>query len=328
MTSISIARGEHAARRPPTAVHMSDVRVSFNTHDGAVTALDGLSLQIPTGGVFCLLGPNGAGKTTTINVITGLVPADVGTAAVFGLSPSGDRSAVLERLALVPQETALYESLTGRENLTFHARYYGIDPRSVDRRVDDALELVRLAGRQHDRVGTYSGGMRRRLALARALLGDARLLLLDEPTLGVDVQSRNAIWEQIRRLADDGIAVLLTTNYMDEAEALADTVLLIDRGREVATGTPSELKSRVGRQSLRLHFETRRDAARAHAALASARSATVDGDRVTVELTSPAEAITVLRELPDALGRMAGFEMHEPSLQDVFLHFTGRALRD
>ncbi|MBO3086283.1 ABC transporter ATP-binding protein [Cellulomonas fengjieae] len=257
------------------AVEVDDLTVEFarGRRREPFRALDALDLHVPAGRITCLLGPNGSGKTTLLNVLTGLLGATAGRASVLGLDPVGERRALLRRLALVPQETSVYPELTARENLAFHAGYYGVPPRDRARRIDDALELVQLTSRADDRAGTFSGGMQRRLALAKALMMEPELLLLDEPTLGVDVQSREAIWARIEDVADSGRAVLLTTNYMEEAQRLGDRITIIDRGATVVGGTLAELTAQV----------------------------------------------------PEAPQRA---EVPRVSLQDVFLHFTGRGLRD
>jgi ABC-2 type transport system ATP-binding protein len=204
-------------------------------------ALDQLAIRVDAGEVVCLLGPNGSGKTTLVNVLTGLLRPLRGEVSVLGLEPTRQRAPLLARLALVPQETAIYPELTARENLSFHAGYYGLPRASIAGRVAQALELVQLSARADDRAGAFSGGMQRRLALARALMMRPDLLLLDEPTLGVDVQSREAIWTRIRETADAGHAVLLTTNYMEEAQRLGDRIVIIDHGRNIAGGTLAEL---------------------------------------------------------------------------------------
>ncbi|HEU4945673.1 MAG TPA: ABC transporter ATP-binding protein [Kribbella sp.] len=258
----------------PLPVQVEDVTVTFDRRGkDSFLALDGVSLQVSRGQVLGLLGPNGSGKTTLVNVLVGLLPPTAGSVRVLGLEPQRQRADVLRRVALVPQETSTYPELTARENLTFHASYYGIPRRDVKDRVDEALELVQLQGRADDRAGTFSGGMQRRLALARALMMNPDVLLLDEPTLGVDVQSREAIWSRIEETAAAGRAVLLTTNYMEEAQRLGDRIVIIDQGKNVVSGTFAELTS----------------------------------------------------ALPPTAPRT---EVPQVSLQDVFLHHTGRGLRD
>jgi ABC-2 type transport system ATP-binding protein len=251
---------------------VEDVRVEFGGREPFV-ALDAMTLRVPPGQVTCLLGPNGSGKTTLVNVLVGLLRPTSGTVRVLGLDPRRARREVLRHVAVVPQETAVHPQLTARENLRFHAGYYGVPRREVAERVEHALELVQLTARADARAGTFSGGMQRRLALARALMMRPRLLLLDEPTLGVDVQSREAIWGRIRAGAGEGGAVLLTTNYMEEAQTLGDDIVIIDRGRTVVSGALGDL----------------------------------------VAALPPGARRTVVPEV---------------SLQDVFLHHTGRDLRD
>ncbi|MFC4554009.1 ABC transporter ATP-binding protein [Georgenia faecalis] len=229
-----------------TAIDLDGVTVEFRRRgDRPFRALSDLSLRALAGQVTCLLGPNGSGKTTLINVLTGLTRPTSGTLEVLGTDPRRDRSALLRRVAVVPQETAVYPELTARENLSFHAGYYGVPRSERQRRVAGALELVQLDRRADDRAGTFSGGMQRRLALAKALMMAPDLLILDEPTLGVDVQSREAIWARIRDTARAGKAVLLTTNYMEEAQHLGDRIVIIDHGTTVADGTVEDLTAMV-----------------------------------------------------------------------------------
>lgn len=223
------------------AVHLDHLTCRFRRKgNDDLVAVDDFDLTIPMGQVYGLLGPNGSGKTTTVNVISALVPPTEGTCRVMGVDVRKDPSTVRSRIGVVPQETALYNDLSALENLQFHARLYRAPRSERQHRIDEVLDLVGLSGRRRDRVGTFSGGMQRRLALARALLTRPDIIILDEPTLGVDVQSRNALWERIRAQADDGGTVLLTTNYMEEAQALADDLAIIDHGKLVATGAPDE----------------------------------------------------------------------------------------
>jgi ABC-2 type transport system ATP-binding protein len=312
---------------------LDGVTASFSRrgHEPVVAVRD-LSFEISRGLIFCLLGPNGSGKTTTVNMICGLLAPKRGDIRVYGHSPSRERREVLRRLSVVPQETALYDSLTGRENLGFHAHYYGVPKGEVADRIARALDVVQLTDRQHDRVGTYSGGMQRRLALGRALLTAPDLLLLDEPTLGVDVQSRRAIWDRVRELADAGTSVLLTTNYMEEAEELADDIMIIDRGARVARGSLDELRAMVARQRLILHFPGSEAAQRAQATLAAQQQVNVRDSTLEVELDDPREALRLVGVINDRLSGLSEgpqrFEFKESNLQDVFLRFTGRELRD
>lgn len=332
MNALTATGERKAATGRDSAVEMDSVDVTFQKRGSEpFHAVKSLSLTIPRGTVFCLLGPNGSGKTTTINLLTGLLQPSRGTVRVTGLEPGKERKELLRRISLVPQETALYVELTGRENLEFHARYYGIPAREVSSRVDHVLDLVGLADRAKHRAGTYSGGMQRRLALARALLTEPDVLFLDEPTLGVDVQSRQAIWERVNELADQGRTVLLTTNYMEEADRLGREVLIIDKGERVASGTPGELKSLVTGERVELTFADEAHTDDARKALAEWSPKVMPEGGIAVTIPPDAERVSFLRHVLDRLARtggVTGFRFSEPSLQDVFLHFTGRALRN
>ncbi|MEW2386382.1 ATP-binding cassette domain-containing protein [Micromonospora sp. NPDC047707] len=313
------------------AMDLEDVDVVFRRRGSEpFRALQGLTVAIPSGSILCLLGPNGSGKTTAINVITGLLRPSSGSVRVMGLDPTKHRRQVLRRIALVPQETALYAELTGRENLEFHAHYHGVAHRDARQRINNLLDLVGLVDRADHRAGTYSGGMQRRLALARALLTDPEFVLLDEPTLGVDVQSRQAIWERIEQIADEGRTVLLTTNYMEEADHLGRRVLIIDRGKPVVHGTPAELKEMVLVDRVELTLATG-DSASAARELLREFSPTATPRGLALPIPSGSNKIDFVREILHRLpaaGEVTGLRFNEPSLQDVFLLFTGRALRD
>ena len=213
---------------------------------GTRVALDGISFEVDGGGITGLLGPNGAGKTTFLRILTTILPADTGDITVGGSSVSADPGAVRAQLGVCPQDLAIYEDLTGHENVAFFGRLSGLSRRKAGESADEQLELVGLADRAGDRAGTYSGGMKRRLNIAVALVASPRLLLLDEPTVGVDPQSRNRIFEVVESLRDEGMTIVYTTHYMEEADRLCDRVVVIDLGRIVAQGTPDELKSGIG----------------------------------------------------------------------------------
>ncbi|SDM38444.1 ABC transporter ATP-binding protein [Actinomyces ruminicola] len=309
------------------AISFRNLRMEFRRRRSrALVALDSLTLDVGRGQVFGLLGPNGSGKTTSVNLLCGLLRPTGGTVLVEGIDVRTDVTGVRMHLGVVPQETALYNDLSADENLAFHARLYGV-PRAQRRsRINEVLELVGLAERRGDRVGTYSGGMQRRLALARALLTRPGVVVLDEPTLGVDVQSRAALWERVRRIAADGGTVLLTTNYMEEAQALADNLAILDHGLLIATGTPEELRGRLGRTFIDVRT------ARPDPALARLPGVVGvswhDGVASVAADGSPATIRTLLDRLteqdPDAL--LVG--VRRPDLNDVFLSLTGTALRD
>lgn len=293
-----------------------------------LVALDSLSLDIDAGQVFGLLGPNGSGKTTSVNLLCGLLRPTSGTVTCEGIDVRRDVTAVRSRLGVVPQETALYDDLSADENLSFHARLYGVPRAERQKRIDDTLELVGLAGRRNDRVGTYSGGMQRRLALARALLTRPSVVVLDEPTLGVDVQSRAALWERVREIAHDGGTVLLTTNYMEEAQALADNLAVLDHGHLIAKGTPDDLRGQLGHTFIDIRA-ARPEIIDGIDALEGVRSViwrdgiasvTADGDPATIG--------AVLDHCAAHSSDAAVVGVRRPDLNDVFLSLTGTELRD
>ncbi|SDN25257.1 ABC-2 type transport system ATP-binding protein [Actinomyces ruminicola] len=314
------------APQAPT-ISFRELRMEFpRRRSRPLVALDSLTLDVGHGQVFGLLGPNGSGKTTSVNLLCGLLRPTGGTVLVEGIDVRTDVTGVRTHLGVVPQETALYNDLSAEENLAFHARLYGVPRAQRRNRINEVLELVGLAERRGDRVGTYSGGMQRRLALARALLTRPGVVVLDEPTLGVDVQSRAALWDRVRRIAADGGTVLLTTNYMEEAQALADNLAILDHGLLIATGTPEELRGRLGRTFIDVRT------ARPDPALARLPGVVGvswhDGVASVAADGSPATIRTLLDRLteqdPDAL--LVG--VRRPDLNDVFLSLTGTALRD
>ena len=311
------------------AVSFRDLRMEFRRRRREpLTALDSLTLDVAHGQVFGLLGPNGSGKTTSVNLLCGLLRPTRGTVLCEGIDVRTDVTAVRTHLGVVPQETALYNDLSADENLSFHARLYGV-PRDERRgRIDEALELVGLAERRRDQVGTYSGGMQRRLALARALLTEPSVVVLDEPTLGVDVQSRAALWDRVRRIASGGGTVLLTTNYMEEAQALADNLAILDHGVLVATGTPDELRGRLSRTFIDVRA-SRPDVAGRLAGLPGVTGVTWhDGVASVAADAAPATTRAVLDWFVERDPDAALVGVQRPDLNDVFLALTGTALRD
>ncbi len=298
---------------------------------GDLTAVDGVSVHISEGETFGLLGPNGAGKTTSISIICGLLTADGGTVFVAGeeISPTSTRGR--SAIGLVPQDLAIYPDLTAEENLEFFGHLYGMTGDPLRDRVDEVLELVGLADRRDDQTKEYSGGMKRRLNIGIGLLHRPRLLVLDEPTVGVDPQSRNAILESVESLSREGMAVLYTTHYMEEAERLCDRVAIIDEGRIQAEGTRRELVSMVGEKD-RVAIEGTGDltgAAEALRGLNGVTDASASDHRIDV-LTTNSSAILpeLLSTVAASGGAITGVEVQEPNLEAVFLHLTGKALRD
>jgi ABC-2 type transport system ATP-binding protein len=298
---------------------------------GDRVAVDEVSFSIARGETYGLLGPNGAGKTTAISMLCGVLQADAGTVEVAGRPVSPRHPESRSAIGYVPQDLALYPDLTALENLRFFGRLQGLRGSHLDERIDSVLDLVGLADRAHDRIESYSGGMKRRANIAVGLLHEPALLVLDEPTVGVDPQSRSAILDAVDALGGEGLAVLYTTHYMEEAERLCDRVGIIDEGRLIAEGTRRELISRLGTAS-RVRVEgvgpLEAFAGRAGALPLVASAAVADG-AVEVTVDDGRRAIAALVEAAEASGVEVGsIEVVEPDLEAVFLHLTGKALRD
>jgi ABC-2 type transport system ATP-binding protein len=298
---------------------------------GDLVAVDGVSFEIGAGETYGLLGPNGAGKTTTVSMICGLLLPDAGTVVVDGIPMQGSGTKAKAQIGYVPQELALYPDLSGKENLTFFGQLYGLDKRTLAERIAVTLEIVGLADRAGDRVEKYSGGMKRRLNIAAGLLHEPKLLVLDEPTAGVDPQSRNAILENVEKLAAEGMAVLYTTHYMEEAERLCDRVGIIDEGKIIAEGTRRELTDKIGsrdRVELAGKGPLAKFAGQAKR-LKDVHDATAGDGTVQLLVRSGREILPKLLEMADkAKVSITSVEVIEPDLEAVFLHLTGKALRD
>jgi len=284
----------------PPAIAVRGLRKKF----GRQTVLDGLDLTVRRGEVFALLGPNGAGKTTTINVLTTLARPDAGTAEISGIDVEHDPQAIKQRISLTGQAAAVDDVLTGTENLVMLARLSGLSIRAARKKAAELLARFDLTDAAAKRVGTYSGGMRRRLDLALSFVVTPEVLFLDEPTTGLDTRSRRELWDVIRSLADAGTTVFLTTQYLEEADQLADRIAVLDGGRIVATGTAAQLKSRVGGDAVELHD--------AHGDLL--REVPTDGT-----VSGLRRALDVL----DESGAEGTVTLRRPSLDDVFLALTG-----
>jgi len=304
-----------------------DLRKRF----GDRQAVDGISIEIGRGETYGLLGPNGAGKTTTISMVCGILGRDGGDVAIDGQPMDPGTTAVKASIGYVPQDLAIYPDLSARENLVFFGRLYGLKGPALQGRVDEVLAIVDLADRAKERTGQYSGGMKRRLNIAIGLLHRPRLLVLDEPTVGVDPQSRNAILTSVEALSDEGMAILYTTHYMEEAERLCDRVGIVDEGRIIAEGTRRELVALVGgldRVGLVASGDLKGAAAAARE-VAGVRDVNLSDGRMDLLV---AEARRVLPGLLAAISRdgvsIRSVEVIEPDLESVFLHLTGKALRD
>jgi ABC-2 type transport system ATP-binding protein len=296
-----------------------------------LVAVNGINFEIAPGESYALLGPNGAGKTTTIAMICGLLASDEGKVEVAGQHLTTKSVAAKAELGYVPQELAVYPDMTARENLRFFARLYNLRGRAAATRIEAVLELIGLSDRADDLVKNYSGGMQRRLNLGLGLLHEPRLLILDEPTVGVDPQSRNAILTSIQQLADAGVGVLYTTHYMEEAERFCRRVGIIDHGKLIAEGTRSELVSLVdARDSVQLSgSDDLESAARAVQDLPGVLELhrTDNGLELIVQDTS--QLLPVLLDRISKTGTsLSAIEVRKPNLETVFLHLTGRTLRD
>ncbi len=296
---------------------------------GGVRAVDGIDLQVAPGEIYGFLGPNGAGKSTTVLVLTTLLPPTAGRARVAGFDVERQGAQVRQAIGAALQEAALDPFLTGREHMRLQTSLHGLPKAERTRRGDELLDRVGLMDAADRKVGGYSGGMKRRLDLGLALVHGPRILFLDEPTTGLDPQSRAALWDEVRRLAhDEGVTVFLTTQYLEEADVLADRVGIIDRGRIAAEGTPQALKQEVSRPSVEIvpQDPTQRERLReVLSRFGAPASATADGE--AVYLSEGAEELTdVVRALDAEDVGVGDLRLHQPSLDDVFLAKTGRSL--
>jgi ABC-2 type transport system ATP-binding protein len=299
---------------------------------GDLTAVDEVSFRIAPGETYGLLGPNGAGKTTTISMVAGLIAADAGTVTVAGQPMTPRTTEPKRHLGLVPQELAIYPDLTGRENLALFGRLQGLRGAELKGRVDEVLTLIGLADRAKDRSKEYSGGMKRRLNIGIGLLNRPTLLILDEPTVGVDPQSRHAILESVEALSGEGMAVLYTTHYMEEAERLCDRIGIIDSGRLQAEGTRDELILLTGGvDTIRLGASGGDLTAAADELRLIPGVERVEAERRSAILTVKDAPALVAQVVGTAAARgvtLADVEISRPDLESVFLHLTGKGLRD
>lgn len=306
---------------------------------GDLTAVNGISFTVAEGEIFSLLGPNGAGKTTTISILSTLLSPTAGEVKVCGHSVVKNPMAVKKEIGVVPQEIALYEDLTALENLNFWGQMYGLSGRELSMRVDEVLAQIGLKARAKQRIKTYSGGMKRRVNIGVGLLHQPRLLFMDEPTVGIDPQSRRAILDSVKALNQSGMSILYTTHYMEEAQELSDRVGIIDHGELIALGTQKELTAQVGEMdTLILHLGENEDPTNLAESLQSLPgvlqanpSSTHQGTSPQVAIVTPSaeELLAPIVSHTNALGiKIYSVDMKEPNLEAVFLHLTGRALRE
>ncbi|TVP75691.1 MAG: ATP-binding cassette domain-containing protein [Gemmatimonadales bacterium] len=299
---------------------------------GATRAVDGLDLHVPRGSVYGLLGPNGAGKTTTIRMLATLLNLDGGSARVLGHDVVREAAAVRSRVSLTGQFASIDEDLTGRENLVLVARLLGLGWRGARERTDELLAAFDLSEAAGRRVRTFSGGMKRRMDIAASLVVTPELLFLDEPTTGLDPRSRSQVWDIVRAIAAQGATVLLTTQYLDEADRLADRLAVIDHGRVIAEGRSRELKRSVGGSTLHIRIQDPEERPRAEAVLRRVLGPEVqngaDEDHLSAIVPDDARVAAALSELAGAGVRLAEFSMGQPTLDEVFFALTGRPAED
>jgi len=300
---------------------------------GDFQAVKGVSFDIEEGEIFSLLGPNGAGKTTTISILSTLYMPTSGDATIGGHSITKDPMGVRGIIGVVPQDLALYEDLTARENLIFWGQMYNLSGKALHARVDEVLEQIGLTDKAKDRVKTYSGGMKRRVNIGVGLLHKPRLLFMDEPTVGIDPQSRRAILDTVKDLNKQGMTLLYTTHYMEEAEELSHRVGIIDHGEMIAIGTQKELTQQVGEaETLILHVGENDDSealAKALKDIQGVQQATAADQEVSIVCAEAEDVLAaVVTKANDRGIKIRSIDIREPNLEAVFLHLTGRALRD
>ena len=309
------------------AIEVQNLRKSFGDNH----AVQGLSFEVAEGEIFSLLGPNGAGKTTTISMLSCLLRPDDGDARIMGHSLRTDDMGVKSVLGVVPQEIALYEDLTARENLTFWGKMYGLRGSALKSRVTEVLDVIGLSDRANDRVGKYSGGMKRRVNIGVALLHKPKVIYMDEPTVGIDPQSRRNILDSVVELKKQGMTVLYTTHYMEEAQELSDHIGIMDHGKMISCGTNDELVKLVGEQTridLTVNVEPGKILEN-WKSIAGVAHLTVEEEKISVLVVDSNEVLPRLFEAAARLpARITSVDIREPNLEAVFLHLTGRALRD
>ena len=309
------------------AIQVLDLHKDF----GEIYAVQGISFEVESGEIFSLLGPNGAGKSTTISILSCLLEPTRGHARVMGFSVTEDPMSVKAAIGMVPQEIALYEDLTARENLNFWGKMYNLRGSALEERVDGVLDLIGLTDRQKGRVGKYSGGMKRRLNIGIALLHRPQVIIMDEPTVGIDPQSRRNILDSVKELNQQGMTVFYTTHYMEEVQELSDHIAIMDQGKVIAYGTHDELVQIVGeldRIELTINAESGAILP-AWQGVEGVREVHAHDGTLTLLVTDSNRVLPHLFEVAVAAGvRITSVEIQEPNLETVFLHLTGRALRD
>ncbi len=310
-----------------SAIQVEKLKKEFN----GLIAVNEITFEVKEGELFGLLGPNGAGKTTTLNMLATLIKPTSGQAFVAGFDILKERDKVRKSIGMVFQEPALDNYLTGRENLEFHGMMYGLSRKEAKERVREALKIVELEEFADKLVQTYSGGMKRRLEIARALVHQPKILFLDEPTLGLDAQTRRKIWEYIKKLnKEKGVTIILTTHYMEEADFLADRVAIIDYGKIVALDTPENLKNILGGDVISIEVDNHQNAKKAFEKLPWVKKINQENGIFYLQVEKGEEKIPLLIRIDqeEAGFQIKSINLRKPTLEDVFLHFTGRTIRE
>ncbi len=311
------------------AIEVENLTKRFNSGTAAVTAVDHISFSVDRGEIFGILGPNGAGKTTLIKILTTLLKPTSGMARVAGFDLTMERDEVREHIGIVFQEPALDWRLTGRENLDFHARMYGMKRGERNKRIEEVLKLVELEDKADLLVDKYSGGMKRRLELARGFLHHPEILFLDEPTLGLDTHTRRAIWNYIKELRREGVTMVLTTHYMEEADYLCDRVGIMDHGKIIVLDSPRNLKDLIGSDLVSLELSNPDVNIEAFRKLDFVRDIKLYHGYVILKMERAELRIPAIMELAAEEGlEIRAVNLRKPSLEDVFLYFTGRGMGD
>ncbi len=309
------------------AIEIRNLRKVFN---GRITAVDGIDLKVEEGEIFGMLGPNGAGKTTTIRMLATMTRPTSGRAAVCGIDVTKDPDSVRRCIGIVFQDPAIDDQLTGRENLDFHARMYGMGKKEREERIKDVLELVELSERADDLAEKYSGGMKRRLEIARGLMHRPKVLFLDEPTLGLDAQTRRVIWEHIGKLNKAyRITIILTTHYMEEADFLCGRVAIVDKGKVLALDSPAKLKESLGGDVITLKVKDVSKMEKLAKSMKESNKVKVHDSSVSITMANAGTRIPALLKKADKAGiDVESVDLHRPTLEDVFIHFTGKTIRE
>jgi linearmycin/streptolysin S transport system ATP-binding protein len=309
------------------AIDVKNLHKSF----GELKAVDGANFEVRQGEIFSLLGPNGAGKTTTISMLSCLLRPDEGDALVFGHSIKSDQMGVKSLLGVVPQEIALYEDMSARENLTFWGKMYGLRGAALKKRVNEVLEIIGLADRARDFIKKYSGGMKRRVNIGVALLHKPQVIFMDEPTVGIDPQSRRSILDSVLELKKEGTTVLYTTHYMEEAQELSDFIAIMDHGKLIASGSHEELVKIIGatdRITVTINAESA-SVMEAWKTVKGVKKVSAEDGTLTILADDSNQVLPRLFETAASHSvRITSVAVQEPNLETVFLHLTGRALRD